>query len=455
MTYKNLLRTLTALAVVLPAFATGAQAETIDQAVSGALQKHPTLEQAYAAQRASHQGVREESSNYYPTLSAMTAAGRVYGNNSTSRGLSVTRGAGYSNMWEGSLSINQMIFDGFRTPNMVGAAKAREGMAVATIEDVQETLALQTALAYLNVMRSRDSLTELQNYIGTLDEYSSRIRTMVGEGAADEAELQQAEGIKLEVQNLIASFQGQAQSAYAEYAKLTGHLPSDTLLRPAELKLPATAGDAISQVWMSHPKVLTANQEIIAAGFEADGEKSAYYPKLSGELSAYAKDVDDIIGGEVEDNRALVRANWEFSTGGAEIARARKAKELYAQSKAKKDETLRTLEATVRQAYADLNSAQEQKRILGERLDANQKLMQTYHVQFEGAKVRILQLLQGENQILNSKLDLINADYRALAAQYSVVGSMGTLRQTLKQGVMTASVSPAASPAAGAANGQR
>ena len=452
MIYKKFLRTLTAVAVVLPAFAGMAQAESIDQAVSGALNKHPTLEQAYAAQRASHEGVREERSNYFPKVSAMTAVGRVYGDNSTSRGLSVTRGAGYSNMWEGSLGINQMIFDGFRTPNMVGAAKAREDLANFTIEDVRETLALQTALSYMNVLRSRESLIALQNYLGTLDEYSSRIRTMVGEGAADEAELQQAEAIKLEVQNLIASFQGQSQSAYAEYAKLTGHLPDDALVRPNDLKLPETAGDAISQVWMSHPKVQTSNQEIIAAGFEADGEKAAYYPTFTGELSAYAKDIDDIIGGEVEDNRAVVRANWEFSTGCAEIARIRKAKEVYAQSKAKKDETLRDLEATVRLAYADMNSAQEQKRILTERLGANEKLMQTYHVQFEGAKVRILQLLQGENQILNAKLDLINADYRALAAQYSVAGSMGTLRQTLKSGVVTAASST--NSAAGAANGQ-
>lgn len=453
MTYKNFLRTLTALAVVLPAFAAPAHAESIEQAVGGALQKHPTLEQAYAAQRAAHEGVREERSSYFPKVSAMTAVGRVYGDNSTSRGLSVTRGAGYSNMWEGSLGINQMIFDGFRTPNMVGAAKAREGVATATLEDVRETLALQTALAYINVMRSRDSLTQLQNYLGTLDEYSSRIRAMVGEGAADEAELQQAEAIRFEVQNLIASFQGQAQSAYAQYAKLTGNLPAEALSRPSDLNLPQTAGDAISQVWRSHPKVQTSNQEIIAAGFDADGERAAYYPKLTGELSAYAKDIDDIIGGEVEDNRAVLRANWEFSTGGAEIARMKRAKEVYAQSKARKDETLRDLEATVRLAYADLDSSAEQKRILSERLSANEKLMQTYHVQFEGAKVRILQLLQGENTILNSRLDLINADYRALAAQYSVAGSMGTLRQALKSGVVTTAAS--APSAAGAANGQQ
>lgn len=410
-----------------------AQAETLNQAVGAALQAHPTLEQAMAIQRAAHESVTEERSAYFPKLSVSTAAGRVYGDNATSRGLSVTRGAGYSWMWEGSLGVNQMIFDGFRTQNMVGAAKAREAEAAQSLRDAQETLSLQTTLAYLNVLRTRDSLATMQGYLGTIDEYRNRISAMLKEGAADEAEMQQASEIRLEVENLIASFKGQLQAANAEYAKLTGHLPDDAMMRPADLStaLPASAGDAIALVWTQHPQVQKANQDIIASGYGADAEKASLYPTVTGEVSAYAKDQDDLIGGEVEDNRALVRANWEFSTGGAELARVRKAKQQYAISKARKAETLRNLEAAVRAAYAELVSNAEQKKILTERLSASQQLKQTYNVQFEGAKVRVLQLLQTENQVLNAKLDLMNADYRNLAAQYSVLGSMGRLQDQL------------------------
>lgn len=427
-----------AISVIVPTLlsASAVQAETMPQAVGAALNAHPTLEQALAVQRGAHESVTEEKSAYYPKLSASTAVGRVYGDNATSRGLSVTRGAGYSWLWEGSLGVNQMIFDGFKTERLVGAAKAREEGAAATLQDVRETLALQTSLSYLNVLRTRDSLAAVQSYLGVLDSFRERINTMVNEGAADDAELQQANEIRLEVENLIASFTGQLDIANAEYAKLTGHLPDGQLSRPLDIEkdLPADAGEAISQVWTQHPQVAKSNQDIIASGFAADAEKSALYPTVTGELSAYAKDVDDLIGGEVEDNRALVRASWEFSTGGAELARVRKAKQDYEISKAKKSDVLRNLESTVRTAYADLGSSGEQKRILAARLEANEKLKQTYNVQFEGAKVRILQLLQVENQVLNAKLDLMNADYRHLAAQYSVLGSMGRLQSQLSNG---------------------
>jgi adhesin transport system outer membrane protein len=424
------------LGVATSLCAASVSAETLPQAVGAALNTHPTLEQAMAVQQSARESVTEEKSAYYPKLSASTAVGRVYGDNATSRGLSVDRGSGYSWLWEGSLGVNQMIFDGFRTERLVGAAKARQDGAVASLQDVRETLALQTALSYLNVLRARDSLSSVQGYLSILDDYRNRISAMVDEGAADDAELQQANEIRLEVENLIASFSGQLRIAEAEYARLTGHLPDETLVRPLDIvtSLPATAGEAVSLAWTQHPQVQRSNQDIIASGFSADAEKSSLYPTVTGELSAYAKDVDDLIGGEVKDHRALVRASWEISTGGAELARIRRAKQDYISSKAKKSDVLRGLEAAIRTAYADLTSNADQKRILTERLNANEKLKQTYNVQFEGAKVRILQLLQVENQVLNAKLDLMNADYRHLAAQYSVLGSMGRLQSQLNNG---------------------
>lgn len=410
-----------------------ARSETIDQAVASALQKHPTLDQALSAQRAAHEGVVEERSGYFPKISANTAAGRVYGDNATSRGLSVTRGAGYSWMWEGSLNVNQMLFDGLRTYRMVGSARAKENAAAASLKDMQETLALQTALSYLNLLRTRESLAFAETYSRTLEEYRDKISSMVKEGAADKAELQQAEEIRLEVQNLIASFKGQAQGASAEYARLTGHLPAEKLTRPEDIAqdLPPNVDEALKLAWTGHPQIAKLNQDIIASGFAADAEKSALSPTLTGELSAYAKDVDDLIGGEVEDNRALLRATWNFSTGGAELARIRKARHEYMQTKGRKEESLRNLEAAIRTAYADLEASAMQKNILTERLATDQELMQTYNAQFEGGKIKILQLLQGENQLLNAKLDLMNADYRHLAAQYSVLGSVGRLREHL------------------------
>lgn len=432
---SRFLRFLVGSCCLLPVFfvTSPVHAETLSEALSGALAQNPTLEQAIAAQKMAHEELRIERSNYFPTLSASTAAGRVYGNNSTSRGLSVTRGDGYSNMWEGSLSINQMIFDGLKTPRLVGAAKAREAASEQALKDAQESLALQTALAYLNVLRTRESLSVLNGYSGTLSGYESKIQKMVTEGAADQAELEQARSLGLELRSLLAGFQGQARSADAEFSRLTGHMPEAAMTKPDSIgpDLPISVDEAISFATKAHPQIKMAEREIDAANLTASAQTSALFPTVTGELSAYNKDLDDVIGGEVEDNRALVRLNWSLSAGGAEFAKVDKAKEDGARSKAHKDELLRRIEATIRTAYADLEATDQQKEISLQRLKSNEDLLGAYHAQFEGGKVRILQLLQAENQVLNARLEALNAEYRALAAEYSVLGSVGQMQNKL------------------------
>ncbi|MCB1757315.1 MAG: TolC family protein [Gammaproteobacteria bacterium] len=107
------------------------------------LSQHPQVESAQAAFGRSRQEQKEEFSAYFPELNVTATGGRIYGDNSTSRGLSVTRGTGYSYLWEGSVSARQKIFDGMETRNRVGAARSQVKAAELALIDVRENLAYQ------------------------------------------------------------------------------------------------------------------------------------------------------------------------------------------------------------------------------------------------------------------------------------------------------------------------
>ncbi len=426
-----------ALGVAVPALAEPQTApnnvETLGAAVADVTAHNPTVEQALAAHEAASHDIDTEWSGYFPTVTASTAVGRVYGDNATSRGLSVTRGAGYSNMWEGSLAINQTLFDGLKTKYAVDAAKARAAASGEAIADTKGALALQMTLSYLNVLRLRESYMLLQSYQNNLAGYEEKIASMVENGAADNAELQQAHRLGLDLKEMMVGMEGQIKSADAEYARLTGHLPASALERPAPMNnaLPATAEEAVKVAMASHPQIRAAGDEITAAERTTDIQKTALYPTVSAELSAYQKDIADVIGGEIEDSRAVVRMNWELSTGGAELAQIEKAKAQAVQTRFRKQDIERRLAAAIRTAYADLETADAQKKIIEEKLATDQATLGAHQAQFEGGKVRILQLLQSENQVLSAKLDLLNIDYRTQATGYSLLGSIGKLYPAL------------------------
>ena len=135
--------------------ATGARAETLGKAVEAALNHHPSVVAARANRDAYGEEQDESYAGYFPTLSASLQAGRMYGDNSTSRGLNTTRGVGYSWLGDGTVAVSQMLFDGFETSRRVDASGARIDSAMQNIIDVREELALKTVLAYLDGILSR------------------------------------------------------------------------------------------------------------------------------------------------------------------------------------------------------------------------------------------------------------------------------------------------------------
>lgn len=430
MPFKKLLLS----ACVCSLFSLPANAETLADAVEATLNYHPSVEAAIANRDASHFERSEKVSGFFPTVNARAAGGRIYGDNSTSRGLSVTRGAGYSYMWEGSVSVTQPLFNGFETMRRLDAADARREAARVNVADVRENLALRTVIAYLDVLKSRETLAKLRAQLKTVEDYRGRIRKMVDSGAADETMAVQARDIQVQLENTIANTEGQLLLANAGYREMTGHEPDESMTFP-DLKaivFPASVEEAVVQGTQNHPVLQVAVHEEEAQSYDARAESGPLYPDVNGELSYLKRDQDDVIGGEAIDARALVRVNWSFDVGGAQISRMRAQNERYIESKAQRRELERQLEKEIRAAWTEMQTAKSQQKLLEERVALNTDLLETSKTQFEGAVVNLLQLMQADNALFNAKMALLNGKYRLASSQFSALANIGGLQDTLR-----------------------
>lgn len=417
----------------------GAGADTLDQALAAAVQNHPSVESARAALKAADRDKASQFSGYFPELNVTATGGRLYGDNATSRGLSVTRGAGYSYLWEGSVTARQMIFDGFETPSRVGSADYNMRSAHYNLLDVRESLALRAAQSYLNLLRARTGLAMLIKQQNQINDYIARITNMVNEGAADEAELQQARDVGKLLDGFVADYSGQVRAAEAEYIEAVGRSPQGNLSRPVPglQGVPKTIPQAVTYALESHPALRSAAFSSRAKDMDIEAEEASIYPDIDGEISYLKSDKADIIGGEVVDARGVVRMNWAFETGGGQLARIKKRKYEYEQAKAQADEIRRQIERSVRLAYSEYDTARQALTNLDERVELNEKLYATYEQQFEGAVIGLLQLMQADNALFNTRLEKLNAEFRVLAAQYGVLGSLGLLQQRFNLGAPT------------------
>lgn len=431
---------------------TDLHAETLDQAVQQALQNHPSVTTAKVGTSIAEQQKREERSGYFPTIGISGQGGRIYGDNSTSRGLTTTRGAAYSNYWEGAFTARQMIYDASETGNRVESAKAKIESAKMNIADVTERLSFSVAQAYVDLLRARTGLSMMVAHGKKVADYQSRIKAMVDDGAADEAEYQQARDINVILDNMIAEYEGQVKMAEAYYAELTGALPSGELQSPVPRidLIPAGADEAIEFARANHPALKSAALMLNSADYDTKAERANLYPDVDGELSYLESEKDDEIGGEVTDARAVVRVNWEFETGGAQMARIEQKKLKKKEAASKAQEMERQIERAIRLSYAEYAAAIQQADSQQRRVELNETLFGTYNVQFEGARITLLQLMQSDNQLFTAHLEKMNGAFRVMAARYALLAGMGRLQESLNIGAIPVASAVPQKPAGGA-----
>ena len=423
-------------------------AEDVGRAVSYALEHHPAVEGAHLGYKAAQRDQKVEQSNFYPELSAGITAGRVYQDNATSRGLSVTRGAAYSGLGEGNIALTQTVFDGMETQNRVKAAEARAKSSHYGLLGVQGTIALRVAQSYTDILRLYTALNILKQQAESIKDYEARIEDMVVQGVADEAELQQAKDVAMIVDGLRVEYRAQLLSGKAAYVEAVGIDFREMFPKRAQVPdslssfIPEDIFEGIKDAKERHPLLQAADMDSAASGHDVKVERAALYPDVRGELSYLKTDKRDIIGGETKDARATLRMNWNFSTGlGAMHAVQKKRYEHY-EASANREAMEAEIERDIHQAYAHYNMMKEKNVLSRNRVELNEKLLEAYKTQFEGARISFLSVMRAESQLFNARLEENDNKYNLLSAEYALLGSLGQLKDILISQLAETEVSP-------------
>ena len=410
-----------------------ARADSLRDVVAETLSSHPAISGALQGQEAAEHGRDAEVSNYYPEINAGLVGGRVYQDNSTSRGLVTERGAAYSGYGEGNIALRQMLFDGLETTNRVRAADARIESEMYSLVEIEEEVISDVVNSYVEVMRLRSALSLLGKHADLVRDYLNRIVGMVEEGVADEAQLQQARDVSMVVDSLVADYEGRLYSANATYFEVTGEMPPEQLALPGSVQeyISDDIAAVVNNASASHPMILAARLDTNAAHHEMRAEKSKIYPDVMGELSYYKSNKKDTIGGENTDARAVVKMNWAFSTGGRELSEVRKKQSEHDQAQKRAEEMERQLERMIYQSYARYRTFQKKYTLAADRVELNEKLVEAYKTQFEGSRISLLNLMRAESQLFKAKLERSDNAYNLLASEYGVLASIGSLKNVI------------------------
>jgi outer membrane protein len=412
--------------LALAAAATGAQADTLSDALAAAYTTNPTLESARAGQRATDEGVAIQRGQGLPSVN-VTATHIEFLRPSANAFTAPERNLGIAT------ELLVPVYSGGAIRNGINAAKERVEAGQADLRNTESTVFAQVVAAYLDVLRTEALVGLATNQVEVLrtnlEATSDRFQigdltiTDVAQSrsrlAVAQADLQQAEA------NLIG--------ARETYIRLVGRSAGELDAPPPLPGLPEKTEDAIAVALENNPNLIAAKQRAEAAGFDTKVAGAGRLPTVGLFASSNYSNFFGTLGGPIASSlvqsevtaNAGVRVTIPLFQGGVPAARQR-------QAGARESAALEDLIAAERQVIAETRSTFSNWQAANAVIRSAQAAVEAAELSLEGVRAEnsignrtIIEVLNAEQELLQARAQLVTARRNAYVAGFNLLALMG------------------------------
>ena len=408
------------------AFASGEDTHlTLEDAVSKGMLKNPEYGVVANNKLATKEELSQAKALWFPSVDATAESGWQRTD---------TPFISDRDMWRNrtSISIAQLLFDGWGTPSEINRQKYRVESAANRVGEVSEFVSLDIVQAYLEVLRQRDLLSisraNVDDHLKILD----TIQTGANAGTVTEGDVEQANARLAQARATVSATMESLKNAEDLFIQKVGEMPADMMFPniPKE-KLPLTIEDAVRIAETNSPTIAVVESDLKVAHAEYQGSGSTLYPKITLEANASTGDNIDGARGNSMGETALGVMRWNLFRGGADFDRQREFMYREAQAKERRAQTARQVEKDMRDTWAGMVSASEKSKEFLDQANANEKVVGVYLDQFALDRRTLLDVLDSQNELFVSRSNHVNALYTQMFAVFRVLALEGQLLETL------------------------
>lgn len=337
-------------------------------------------------------------------------------------------------MWRNraSLTLTQMLFDGFSAKSEVSRQKYRVESTQNRVGEMAEFIGLDIVEAYLEVLRQRDLLAIARANVEDHAKILNTIQTGAEAGTVTSGDVSQAQARQSQARATASSTEESLRRAEAMFIQKVGDTPGSMALPavPREA-LPTTLEDAVRQAVTLSPTLAVYESDIKVAQAEYEGAGSTLYPRV--ELQANASIGNDLNGIDGKENRESILGvvRWNLYRGGADEARQREFMYRHAIAKERRADAARQVEKDMRDTWAGMISSAQRAQQFQEQAAANEKVVGVYLDQFNIDRRTLLDVLDSQNELFVSRSSHVNALYTEMFAVFRVLALEGKLLNSL------------------------
>ncbi|MCB1556402.1 MAG: TolC family outer membrane protein [Alphaproteobacteria bacterium] len=410
----------------------GYQQVSLRDAVASGMLTNPEYGVVADNRRATDEELNQAKALYLPSLDFRADTGFEHSDDPGTRG--GADGDDEENLWryDTSLTLTQMLFDGWSTKYENERQKARVESASHRVRETGELVGLAIVESYLEVMRQRELLKIARENVSQHLSILQQIEDSAGVGRSTQADVEQARARVASARAAEASVRELLRIAEASYIRNVGRDPVDLVvpLVPVE-RLSADVEEEVKVTLHQSPTIDIFESDVNVAHAEYEATKSTFYPEIDLQLNGrQAHDINGIEGRDTSAS-ALVVMNWNLYRGGADNARTREHISREAQAKESRAQAARGVANDVRQTWAKMISSGERARQFAAQADANTEVVKAYMDQFDLNRRTLLDVLDAQNELFVSRSNTVNAEFLEMFAVYRLLALKGDLLAAL------------------------
>ncbi len=393
---------------------------TLSEALGIAYETNPQLEAARAGLRATDEAVAQADAGFRPTLNAGVSGGyektpSLFGSPPISYPLS------------GQIQLTQPLFNATSFAQL-GKAKAQVRAGRAQLISTEETVLLDAVTAYMDVVRDEATLNLRRNNVAVLQKQRDATQEQFKVGELTRTDVAQSQARLAGAQADLINADGQLAISRSNFEHVIGR-PAETLeSEPALPPLPKEQQDAIDHATKFNPYLVAARENVKAADYAVDAASGAMMPQVSvnGQYQ-YTQNNPSYGPGALHIITVLGNLNVPIYQGGADEAAVRQAKELRGQAELAVADTARQVQDSTRSAWQAYTSAEASIASNMAQIAANQIAYEGVRKEQQVGARTILDVLNAEQELLNSQVALVTAKRNASVAAYQLLSAMGSL----------------------------
>ncbi|HEV3116060.1 MAG TPA: TolC family outer membrane protein, partial [Gemmataceae bacterium] len=408
-----------------------AEAFTIVDAISQAVQTNPGVGEATANRRATDAELHQSQGTLLPQV-RLEASGGPERFNQTAVVPAPTGNGLWLPARTGSVVIRQTLFDGFASINEIWRQSARVDAAAHRVHERSELIALDAAEAYISMIRFSRLITVSQDNVAAHRRILDNVQARFNGGRAGEGDLQQALERVAAAEAALAEFRQSLEDARAAYRKSVGLEPIN-LRAPGRLRgLPASKDESLAVALRYNPTIRAAQSDADAAKYGFDATAGSFAPNVSLEGRTLRGIDSDTIFGPRSESSGKVVLGWDIFTGGQDSWKRAAAAERYNEQKMRHARLQRDAFESLDKAWAARTITSDRAAALLRQVNADRKAIAAYNKEYELGQRSLIDLLNAENQLYNGLVSLESTRDVAIFADYQLLAAMGQLLAYLK-----------------------